>query len=614
MKKLSIVTTLCLIAAAHAAAVEPFRALEINPWTGRYRELTNIDPRWLALASVFAQPGHAEASIRRNRPPDLASVDSMTPQTVARGLGSPDGLAVHPDSGALYVSREDDAIVSAIVDGVPVTAIDAGTPIYVSAGSVQVRSDPHMMPEGIAFSRAGDLYVVEDRPGGRLIRFTLDSNGMGAGGEDVWVPGDWSHISWEGVAVGPHNELLLSGSSVEDSVAGDAPGVFEGVLLYRDAEHNWWLLDRRPLRSFSQAAFSRDGSKVVYACEVSGEINWLDLRGEKLRWGSSMNYAAKSPEGICILPDGRVLVAEERGKLFVVDPATDEARLFAVAPGTLETVVWDERSQRLLATEDRNGTILKWEMNPPEPPGRYAIDRARFEPARTPRHIPERCPDFLAKVLGFGGVDFNKGETPMTFRAFAVRAPMVAVDALMMPIGPADSMADDPIVRLQAAVFRPDSMTVPGAAQSGPLAVVIATTRSGKVIRTRSMEVSAAVATFSAPFVQAAGTMRVTVPFPGPVSVSEKGLCNVHLMGMGEAPDFHIALNPIEPEASYVVVDDGVNGIRQYRLAGPRGESLARNMVISYSKELSSPAKWLGRDERFAKEKDERGVRMANVN
>jgi hypothetical protein len=155
-------------------------------------------------------------------------------------------------------------------------------------------------------------------------------------------------------------------------------------------------------------------------------------------------------------------------------------------------------------------------------------------------------------------------------------------------------------------------MALPGVPESGPLAIVIATTRSGKVFRTSSKTVSAAIADFAIPFVQAAGTMRVIVPFAGPVSVSEKGICNLHLMGMGETPDFHMVLNPIDPKASYVVVDDGPNGIQQYQLAGPRGEDLARNMVISFSKELSTQAKWLGRDERFAEGKSTLQVADAN--
>ena len=593
MNKLPIAAALYLVAAACAVAVEPSCARKFNAWTGKRGEPTNFDPKLLAVASAFAQPGD-------HRHPNPAAANPVMPQTVVRGLRSPDGLAMHPDTGVLYVSQEDNAVVSAIVNGKPVTVIDARTPIYTSAGPVQMGTDPLRMPEGIAFSRGGELYVVEDRPGGRLIRFTLDSDGRGVAGEDIWVPGDWSHVAWEGVAVGPHGELLLSGSSAEDAVTGDAPSVFEGVLLYRDRTRNWWLLDRRPLRSFSQAAFSRDGSKIVYACEVTGEISWMDVSGKRPRWGASVNYAAKAPEGICILSDGRVIVAEEQGNLFLVDPETDHVRLLASAAGTLESLIWDERSHELLATEDRTGTILKWKVALRKSQGRYAIDRARFEPAHTPRHIPERCPDFLAKVLAFGGVDFNKGEAPLPFKVFAGRAPLVAVDAVTMPIGPADSAATDPIVRLQAVVFRPDSMTMPGIAQSGPLAVVIVTTRSGKVIKTSSKDVSAAVASLAAPCVQAAGKMRVTVPLPGPVGVSENGVCNLHLMGMGEIPDFHIVLNPVEPEASYVVVDDGLKGTRQYQLAGPHGEDLSRHMVISFSKELATPMRWLGRDEKFA--------------
>jgi len=601
MIKFLLAGVFCLLAAGPAGALEPLKAVEINFWTGRKNILEQYDTRFLSLATTLVQPGQAERMNVPDRRKTLSPSRFSSLEVLAVGLKSPDGLAVHPQSGVVYVSQ-DDIRISAIHDGVSVTSVDAGTPVYVCAGAgMQVRGDPLLLPEPIAFSPEGDLYVAEDRPDGRLIQFTLDDSGRGIAGQTIWIPGDWSAFSWEGVAVGPNDEILLSGSSAESAISGDAPGLFEGVLLYRDCGRGWWQLDRRALRSFSQVAFSQDGTKAVYACEVTGEINWLDLSGKKMQWGSSSTYAANTAEGICVLGDGRVLVAEAGGTLIMVDPSTDRATVFAEVPGYLETLVWDPRERRILATEDRTGRILSWTESERPSQDEYSLDHALFEPARTPRYVPSICPDFVARLLAIGGLDFNSGELPVSFATFARRVPLVAVDAEMMPIGPADTASKDPIVRLQAAVFHPDSMTLPGFPQSGPLAIVIATTRSGKVIKTSSKEVSAAVADFAVPFVQAAGAMRVTVPFPGLASVSEKGICNIHLMGMGETPDFHLLLNPLEPEASYVVVDDGPNGIQQYQLSGPRGETLARNMVISFSKELSTKAKWLGRDEKFAK-------------
>ncbi len=608
MSKLHIVAALLLAAVEHVPAGEPFCARKINVWTGKRGESAQIHPQWLAAASAIAEPERAGGASGEYRKPHFATAPAVMPQIIARGLRSPDGLAIHPKTGMLYVSQEDSGVISAIVNGKPVTAINARTPIHSSTGPIRIRADPLRAPEGIAFSQAGELYVVEDRPGGRLLRFALDGNGEGVAGEDIRIPDDWSHIAWEGVATGPHDELLLSGSSAEYAVSGDAPAVFEGVLLYRDRTGNWWQLDRRPLRSFSQAAFSRDGTKIAYTCEVTGEISWMDLSAEQPRRGGSANYAAKSPEGLCILPDGRILVAEEHGGLFLVDPETDHVRQLTTAPGTLESLAWDAGSHSLLAADDRSGTIVKWKLVLRSSQGRYAIDRARFEPARTPRHIPDRCPEFLAKVLKYGGVDFSRTDTLPAFKVFAGRAPLVAVDAVTTPVGPVDSATGDPIVRIQAAVFRPNSVTVPGMAQPGPLAIVLAKTRSGKVIRTRCADVSAGMAAYAASFTQAAGRMRVTVPLAGAVGVSEEGVCNLHLMGMGEMPDFHLVLNPLAPDTSYVVVDDGPEGIRQYRLTGPRGEDLARNMVISFSKELAMPMRWLGRDEQLARKQPEMDV------
>ena len=107
MNKLHIVTALLLAAVAQVFAGEPFCARKINVWTGRRGEPSQVNTQWLAAASAIAGPGHPGGTSGEYRPPHSATAPSVTPQTVARGLRSPDGLAIHPKTGVLYVSQED---------------------------------------------------------------------------------------------------------------------------------------------------------------------------------------------------------------------------------------------------------------------------------------------------------------------------------------------------------------------------------------------------------------------------------------------------------------------------------------------------------------------------
>lgn len=91
--------------------------------------------------------------------PRVSCLSGYSATIYADGLTAPDGLAFSPD-GVLHVAQETIGQVSQIASNGVVTAVIQGLD----------------SPEGITFDERGNLYVVEDKPMGRLIQH--QSNGL----------------------------------------------------------------------------------------------------------------------------------------------------------------------------------------------------------------------------------------------------------------------------------------------------------------------------------------------------------------------------------------------------------------------------------------------------
>ena len=513
-------------------------------------------------------------------------------QVLAEGLQGPDGLAVHPQSGEIYFSEEDAARVWVLRDGRPVRVVDRDTPLYRLRDGRRT-ADPVMPlrnPEGLAFSPAGELYVVEDYPGGRLIRYPARPDGRYPEGEVIDIPGDWRAYAWEGVAVGPGNDLLMAGSDVEYALGGGGAKPFMGAILYRDSVGQWWVPYRRPFASFSSVQFTRGGRQAVYTCEVSGEVGWLDLQGRRPIGGCS-SAAVKSPEGIAVLPDGRLVVALETGALVVVDPAMDRHSTVADGFGSLESVQWDAFSGRLVLTEQSRGRLLSLKARPDFRPEENRMDMAVYHPLFNPRHVPETCPPYLARILAFGGLDYTRpGLPPISFRDFTQRVPMIAADARALPVEGQEAV-EDPIERVQFVVFKPNQMVVSETGPQPALALFATRARSGRVTATSLLRAETMGISLDRPKTERIGTAALAVPMPAGVGVSSLGVAHINFMGLGKTPDYSVVLNPGQPFDSYLVVYETGGRRVHYKLEFSEEGRGLDSWVVAFTE--SRPDEWM---------------------
>lgn len=535
------------------------------------------------LASVTAQSPHRA---ERHTSPAAYSWAAESERDyiaapLAQGLVSPDGIAIHPLTGAIYVSEEDAWAISRLTETGTVRVIDRDTPIYCERYPTRARREPMRFPEGMAFSHDGHLYVVEDIPGGRLLRFTASAAGRYEEGVEVPFPGHWNHFAWEGLDINADGEILIAGSDLEHIARSDSIGAFTGVILYRDPDGIWWVPQQRFFASYSSVAFSPSGRQAVYTCEVTGEIGWLDLNSRFALSGHS-HVTARSPEGLAILPDGTLMIAEETGSLLHLDPATDQYRRVVEGLSDIESVIWDERGQRLLVTEDGSGTVWAFTPDRPFAMGPDRLLYATYYPAFAEQTVPDECPGYLARILALGGLRFDgRRPAPVSFREFLHRVPLVAADLQAVSMN-ANQQISDPVERVQFVVFEPNRMMRPGTTGTPhSFALFAVQMRSGELITTSALPVISATATAPATEFTRQGLIPLAVPMPAAVSVSGVGIAAVQFAGMGRTPDYSLVLNPRNPADSYMVVFHSCGQRDHYRLESASGTG-SNDWVISY--------------------------------
>ncbi len=500
-------------------------------------------------------------------------------ETIAENLLSPDGLAVNPVTRDVYVSEKKPGRIRVLKQGVLSHVVDSGTRIYQTEDRNTPSGLPLRLPEGIAFDKNGDLFVVEDLPGGRLIRFPMQSGGRYTYGVEITVPGEWQSFAWESLSIGPRGDMLLSGSDMnrEDSEANE---LFSGAIVYRDPDGAWWVPYDRLFARFSSVIFSKSGRHAIYACELTGELGWLDLQSRRPLGGISI-HVPDTPEGICSLPDGTYLVAERDGRISSIDPATEEREIIIHGLNQIESIIWDGANNRALVSDNKAGRIFAIVSDIPYTDGDDLFDYAIFHPNYAPQNVPDVCPAYLEGIFEMAGIQASDLEnTYVSFRDIAARLPMIAAKAVAKPVSEKHKH-EDPIKTVQFVIFEPDKLVVEDdTGEASSLAAFVVTRESGVTNKTSMVKLLSREPSWSD---YEGAPKRVYLPKASSVAVSTLGIAAIQFSGMGVMPDFSFILNPWNERESYMVVFEPGGGQYYYRLHTPPNTRQRELWVLAYS-------------------------------
>ena len=507
-------------------------------------------------------------------------VIEMTSAVLADGLQGPDGCAISPYSGSIYFSEEEAArIVRLDPDGQSRVLIDAGTPIYESEGGRMVRGQPLRSPEGIALDRAGRLYVVEDIPDGRLIRFDMPAFAhLGSIiGESIPLPAPAPGYAWESIALGPRDELLLAGSNMEAFFSDRSIAyMFTGALLYRDANQQWWMPLHRPLDSFSGACFDSDGNNAFFISESMGYLGCIDLQTNVVRTWFTEQWM-DSPEGVTCLPDGTAIVASENGTLWRVDPLDCRTSVFHEFDQDIESVVWDGARNRFLVVADGAGMLLS--LDDVNFGAHLKVQgKVIFEETTHEIQIPEVCPDYLASLLELCQFDVARPEQPISFRQFVRNVKLFAMDADAELLPSSDPVAD-PLDKVQFVIFTPQLFGVDMGELMGPTSGFVARHDSGALDRTRLYPRNMMSFDMWEGKFTVFQRQKIPLPYPCATRLTPEGIVSVSFMGFGEAPDYHVIINMKDPSQAYMVAMHLDGTYQEYRLRIPDGKTVEHWIV-----------------------------------
>ena len=496
-------------------------------------------------------------------------------KVLAAGLRSPDGLVCDPATGDIYVADELAAAIYRIKpNGRKERMFDATTPIFEGHGKTRRRQPGLRSPEGLALGPDRMLYVVEDIPGGRLIVFDAaakPNQPAAARGQNIPIPIANSQFAWESVDIRATGELLLAGSTAEAVLQDQAGGnLFRGAVLYRDGKGVWWVLLNHIMASYSAVCFSSDGNYAFFACEISGAVGILDLKTQTLRTFLA-NKAFRSPEGLCALPGQVVLVAEEGGKVYWWDPTTDTSQLLYQHPATIETAYWDAARHRLLITDDQAGKV--WAV--PMRRGlsfRTAsgdVEDVPFDLALAAVDmVPARCPPYLTEVLKMGGYDAEQLQDRLSFRDFARRYCLVAVDAETRLL-PGQAPADDPIEHIQFVVVAPYLIGFEEGKLLWASSGFTVVKQSGQIVKTELVRRQALRGQLLESRLAPSGGQDIALPIPFTARINAEGLVTVHFLGMGLMADYALILDSAVPNHSVLVVVQPDGLVQQYQVRLP---------------------------------------------
>ncbi len=443
---------------------------------------------------------------------------------VARNLKAPDGLAIHPLTHELYFSEEGAGRVSLLRNGTVVPVIEGKINVIDDIPSWAIgpgRDSQSWLrnnltsPEGIAFSKDGHLFVVEDVPGGRVLEFIPDAAGKFASAHVIPVPLTSVSYAWEDVKIASDGRLFLAGSELEDEKR--LPTIVSGGVFVRDNASDWWIVDCGPLAGFSAVALSRDEDILVVGEEALGGVTCWDAVRQCAM--ADVSKAVKNVEGLAVMPDGAIVVAQESkpsdakssdpvprsdansGRLLRIDPTTGDATTLADGFSTIESVIVNPDTHSLYVTEDGTGQLIELRPTKKFADNEYLLRRtvqvAEAKQGLAPRKAPPFIKDFFQRV-GVGIRDQTTADASgmprrgaqgaskdLTLEELGANIPMIAGKVKIDP--KQSSNEADPIVEIQFIQMFPGVALYSESFASPGLSLYAAKHRSGRIERTQPL-------------------------------------------------------------------------------------------------------------------------------
>ena len=309
----------------------------------------------------------------------MAQTGAVTVRAIAEGLQQPTGVAIHPQSGDIYVTEAASGRVLRIPagGGAPVGALVNGWSVsHVIprwAVTEQVTQEMWMKeeldhPGAIAISSNGTIFVAEQKANGRLLSFAPEEDGTYLTARPEPVPWLEQEFQWRALYVDSGDRLYVAGT---DEIGNEFMKF--GSTLMREADGDWWVLDHGPFAQFNTFAVSDREDFMVLGDQRQGTLSWWGLNSHIMLGGSpSTTDRDHVLKALAFYPDGHFLLGIQKrngsgAALRKMDIYTQQQTDVATGFQSIGGIATDRKNDRYIVTDPLAGKVFVCEFNPKLP-------------------------------------------------------------------------------------------------------------------------------------------------------------------------------------------------------------------------------------------------------
>lgn len=447
-------------------------------------------------ARIFLMAGCVALAV----PPAVrAQQDALTVRPLAEGLQRPHGVAIHPQTGDIYVSERGSGRIVVLRNGRPEPALAPGwtvsedLPRWAISDSMPLSAwmSPALnQPGPIAFSTNGTLFVAEQTPQGRILEFRPDAQGLYT--QAIAVPVPWldQEFQWRDLQVDALNRLFIAGA---DEVGSDFMKF--GSALVRETNGDWWVIDFGPFANFGPFALSAREDVMVLGDRNRGKLSWWEVHRHIMLGGVPDSTGRAELQALALYPDGAFIIgqldAPGQAVLKRLDPFNFQQTTLATGFRSIGDIAMDRPNARYYVTDPEAGKVLECTL-PASVRFNEVAMRQIVRAVDGMMGMTEEAPAFLGNFfeqLQSAAQDLLPEDSTHTiqFNLSDIAGKMPIVAGRIRAAVEVAGAEEDPIEQVEFFLLFPSKVVMTDVAVSPSMSFFSARRKSGKVEQTKPL-------------------------------------------------------------------------------------------------------------------------------
>lgn len=447
-------------------------------------------------ARIFLMAGCVALAV----PPAVrAQQAALTVRPLAEGLQRPHGVAIHPQTGDIYVSERGSGRIVVLRNGRPEPALAPGwtvsedLPRWAISDSMPLSAwmSPALnQPGPIAFSTNGTLFVAEQTPQGRILEFRPDAQGLYT--QAIAVPVPWldQEFQWRDLQVDALNRLFIAGA---DEVGSDFMKF--GSALVRETNGDWWVIDFGPFANFGPFALSAREDVMVLGDRNRGKLSWWEVHRHIMLGGVPDSTGRAELQALALYPDGAFIIgqldAPGQAVLKRLDPFNFQQTTLATGFRSIGDIAMDRPNVRYYVTDPEAGKVLECTL-PASVRFNEVAMRQIVRAVDGMMGVTEEAPAFLGNFfeqLQSAAQDLLPEDSTHTiqFNLSDIAGKMPIVAGRIRAAVEVAGAEEDPIEQVEFFLLFPSKVVMTDVAVSPSMSFFSARRKSGKVEQTKPL-------------------------------------------------------------------------------------------------------------------------------